>query len=417
MTDSKSPAKKKRAGRKRAEAARPPEHFLELSELLDYVGQVIARGVPGGVWVRAEIASLTDRRHLYLDLVQAGESGEVAKCRATVWARERFALEAKFRGATGGAALGAGLKVLLFGTAEFHPQYGFSFNVLDIAPEYTLGDAALRLEAMRAELVASGVYGLNRLLPVPGDFARVAVIAPREAAGLGDFRRETDPLEAAGLVEFHYLEATFQGREAGASLLRAVQAARALHDQEPLDALFVIRGGGAVTDLAWLNDLPLARALATFPAPVVTGLGHARDDTLPDEVACVRTDTPSKAAAYLVRTVVEAAAQAQEAARTIRAEAARVLVEAGAAADWARDRARTGAVRRLDAADAEVDALMRQALGLTPQRTLARGYALVRNAAGQPVTRAAGVEAGERLTLEWSDGTVTVQVDAPRPNP
>lgn len=417
MTDSKSPAKKKRAGRKRAEAARPPEHFLELSELLDYVGQVIARGVPGGVWVRAEIASLTDRRHLYLDLVQAGESGEVAKCRATVWARERFALEAKFRGATGGAALGAGLKVLLFGTAEFHPQYGFSFNVLDIAPEYTLGDAALRLEAMRAELVASGVYGLNRLLPVPGDFARVAVIAPREAAGLGDFRRETDPLEAAGLVEFHYLEATFQGREAGASLLRAVQAARALHDQEPLDALLVIRGGGVVTDLAWLNDLPLARALATFPAPVVTGLGHARDDTLPDEVACVRTDTPSKAAAYLVRTVVEAAAQAQEAARTIRAEAARVLVEAGAAADWARDRARTGAVRRLDAADAEVDALMRQALGLTPQRTLARGYALVRNAAGQPVTRAAGVEAGERLTLEWSDGTVTVQVDAPRPNP
>lgn len=416
MTEPDSKPKKGRAGRKKAEPVRPPEQFLELAELLDYVGQVIARGVPGGVWVRAEIASLTDRRHLYLDLVQAGEGGaggvgEVAKCRATVWARERFALEAKFRGATSGATLSAGLKVLLFGTAEFHPQYGFSFNVLDISPEYTLGDAALRLEAMRAELVAEGSYGLNRLLPVPTDFARVAVIAPREAAGLGDFRREADPLEAAGLVEFHYLEATFQGREAGASLLRAVAAARELHQEKALDALFVIRGGGAVTDLAWLNDLELARALATFPAPVVTGLGHARDDTLPDEVTCLRTDTPSKAAAYLVRTVVNAAAQAQEAARTIRAEAARVLVEAEAAAAWARDRALSSAVRRVDAAAAEVDALMRQALGLTPQRTLARGYALVRDAAGQPVTRAAGARAGEPLTLEWSDGSVPVRVE------
>lgn len=375
MTEPDSKPKKGRAGRKKAEPVRPPEQFLELAELLDYVGQVIARGVPGGVWVRAEIASLTDRRHLYLDLVQAGEGGaggvgEVAKCRATVWARERFALEAKFRGATSGATLSAGLKVLLFGTAEFHPQYGFSFNVLDISPEYTLGDAALRLEAMRAELVAEGSYGLNRLLPVPTDFARVAVIAPREAAGLGDFRREADPLEAAGLVEFHYLEATFQGREAGASLLRAVAAARELHQEKALDALFVIRGGGAVTDLAWLNDLELARALATFPAPVVTGLGHARDDTLPDEVACLRTDTPSKAAAYLVRTVVNAAAQAQEAARTIRAEAARVLVEAEAAAAWARDRALSSAVRRVDAAAAEVDALMRQALGLTDRKSV-----------------------------------------------
>jgi len=416
VTEPDSKPKKGRAGRKKAEPVRPPEQFLELAELLDYVGQVIARGVPGGVWVRAEIASLTDRRHLYLDLVQAGEGGaggvgEVAKCRATVWARERFALEAKFRGATSGATLSAGLKVLLFGTAEFHPQYGFSFNVLDISPEYTLGDAALRLEAMRAELVAEGSYGLNRLLPVPTDFARVAVIAPREAAGLGDFRREADPLEAAGLVEFHYLEATFQGREAGASLLRAVAAARELHQEKALDALFVIRGGGAVTDLAWLNDLELARALATFPAPVVTGLGHARDDTLPDEVACLRTDTPSKAAAYLVRTVVNAAAQAQEAARTIRAEAARVLVEAEAAAAWARDRALSSAVRRVDAAAAEVDALMRQALGLTPQRTLARGYALVRDAAGQPVTRAAWARAGEPLTLEWSDGSVPVRVE------
>jgi exodeoxyribonuclease VII large subunit len=191
-----------------------------------------------------------------------------------------------------------------------------------------------------------------------------------------------------------------------------VAAARELHRERPLDALVVIRGGGAVTDLAWLNDLNFARALATFPAPVITGLGHARDDTLPDEVACVRTDTPSKAAALIVRTVAGAAAQAQEDARSVRAHAARVLVDADAASAWAIDRARAAAERHTQAAGADVDALMRQALGLTPARTLARGYALVRGEDGQPVTRAAGVRAGQALILEFTDGSVRTQVAA-----
>ncbi|GMA17286.1 exodeoxyribonuclease VII large subunit [Deinococcus metallilatus] len=394
--------------RKKAEVTRTPEHFLDLADVLVYVGQVIARGVPGAVWVRAEIASLTDRRHLYLDLVQLEDGVEVAKCRATVWARERYALEGKFRRATGGT-LTAGLKVLLFCTAEFHPQYGFSLNVLDVAPEFTLGDAALKLDALREALVREGVYGLNRALPAPADFARVAVISPAEAAGLGDFRRETDALEAAGVVEFLYLEATFQGREASGSLTGAIAEAREAHQEEPLDALVVIRGGGAVTDLAWLNDLEVARALATFPAPVITGLGHARDDTLLDEVACLRTDTPSKAAGLIVRTVVAAAAQAQEDARTIRAHARNVLVNAEAGTRWLLDRVLGTARRQADAAQAQTDALMRQALGLTPERTLARGYALVRDARGRPVTHAAQVKPGQALTLEFGDGVRRVR--------
>ncbi len=402
--------------RKKAEPTRPPEQFLELSEVLAYIGQVISRGMPGAVWVRAEVASVTDRRHLYIDLVQLGEGGEVAKCRATIWARERFSLEGKFRQATGGT-LTAGLNVLLFCQPEFHPQYGFSLNVLDLSPEYTLGDAALRLDTLRQTLVQEGVYGLNRLLPPPADFARVAVISPAGAAGLGDFRQETDPLEATGVIEFTYLEATFQGREASASLLRAAEAALELHGEAPLDALVVIRGGGAVTDLAWLNDLAFARALATFPAPVITGLGHARDDSLPDEVAAIRTDTPSKAAALILRTVAGAAAQAQENIRNIRAAAASVLVEADAGALWARDRILGAANRQSDIARADVDALMRQALGLTPERTLARGYALVRDEDGQPVTRTAAVTAGQQLTLEWQDGRAGVTVENVSPIP
>lgn len=387
-----------------------PTQWLELSELLDYVGQVLGRGLPGAVWIRAEIAEITDRRHLYLELTQLEDGQQVAKCRANIWANVRYGLEGKLRRATGGG-LSVGMTVLLFATAEFHPQYGFSLHVQDIAPEFTLGEAVARLNAMRETLQAEGLYSLNRSLPLPTDYARLAVITPEGAAGLGDFHREVAPLEAAGVLELHYLRATFQGREASRSLSAAVAAALALHAEQPLDALVVIRGGGATTDLAWLNDLEFGRALAAFPVPVITGLGHARDDTLPDELAALRTDTPSKAAAHIVRTVAGAAAQAQADWQTIRRAGAEVAVEADASVRWLRDRLRGAVGRELGSAERDVTALMRSAVGLSPERTLGRGYAVVRDGAGQPVTRAAQVRAGEELRVQWGDGAAVVRVE------
>ncbi len=388
-----------------------PTQWLELAELLDYVGQVLGRGLPGGVWVRAEVTALRDRRHLYLELTQTGENGtQVAACRATLWANVRYGLEGKLKQATGGG-LDVGMTVLVFATAEFHPQYGFSLNIQDIAPEFTLGEAASRLQQMRGTLQAEGLYDLNKTLPLPPDYCRIAVIAPQGAAGLGDFRREVAPLEAAGVLETHYLTATFQGREAGRSLNAAAAAALDLHAQEPLDALVVIRGGGATTDLAWLNDLDFGRALAQFPAPVITGLGHARDDTLPDEVAALRTDTPSKAAAHIVRRVAGAALQAQADWRAVQALGLEAAVNAEASLLWLRDRLRSAALRRTQAAEREAAALMRSAVGLSPQRTLRRGYALVRGPGGEPVTGAAQVQAGDLLTLQFADGSVRVQAE------
>ncbi|GHG08462.1 exodeoxyribonuclease 7 large subunit [Deinococcus piscis] len=398
----------RRPARRQSAEPPPPTQWLELSELLDYVGQVLGRGLPGAVWVRAEIAELTDRRHLYLELIQLEGGQQVAKCRAALWARERYALEGKFRRVTGGG-LGTGMKVLLFCTAEFHPQYGFSLHIQDIAPEFTLGEAAAQLRAQRETLQAEGVYALNRALPLPADYARLAVIAPEGAAGLGDFHREVAPLQAAGVLDLHYLQATFQGREASASLTRAASAALELHAREPLDALVVIRGGGAATDLAWLNDLDFGRALALFPVPVITGLGHARDDTLPDELAALRTDTPSKAAAHIVRTVVNAAAQAQADWQAIRRAGTEEAVNADAGIRWLRDRLRAAVQRQLTGAERDVTALMRSAVGLSPERTLARGYAVVRSADGV-ATRAADLRAGEQVTLQFADGEVRAEI-------
>lgn len=386
---------------------RAPEQFLELSDLLGYVSQVVTRGIPGAVWVRAELSSVTDRRHLYLDVVQLEDGQEVAKARATLWARERYNLEGKFRKATGGG-LRSGMKLLLYVTAEFHPQYGFSLHILDLSPEFTVGDQAIKLENIRRMLDAEGLLERNRGLPPPDDFSRVAVISPRAAAGLGDFVREATRLERAGAVEFVYLQATFQGREAAASLMTALSSALLTHLEAPLDALVIIRGGGAQTDLAWLNDLELARMVARFPVPVITGIGHARDDGILDEIACIRTDTPSKAAAYILNTVLAGAGSALDAYRQILATGQGVLEQTESSAAWMMGRLERAARGRVDTEAERLDSAMRGILGLTPARTLGRGYALVRGQGGQVVTRAAQVTAGDALSLEFVDGRVGV---------
>ena len=387
----------------------PPEQFLELAELLSYVAQVVARGIPGSVWVRAEVASVTDRRHLYFDLVQLEGGEEVAKTRANLWARERFAVENQFARATGGP-FAAGQKLLLMVTADFHEQYGFSLTIHEVSPEYTLGDAARKLTELREALVREGLYELNRQLDAPQDYRRVAVLSPREAAGLGDFRREADRLQRGGVTDFAYFEATFQGREAPRSLLSALAAAQLEHAAEPFDALVVVRGGGAVTDLAWLNDLNLARAVCTFPAPVVTGIGHARDDTILDEVACLRTDTPSKAAQLILGTVAGAAAQAEADWRAAQGAGAGLLASEAGRLEAAHTRTGRAARSLLTAQAARLDLTMRAVLGLTPERTLARGYALVRGAGGQVVRGAAQAQAEGQLTLSFADGVVGVEV-------
>src|SRR5262249_24359892 len=153
----------------------------------------------------------------------------------------------------------------------------------------------------------------------PVDFVRVAVISPETSAGLGDFRREADLLRNAGLCRFHFFSATVQGVESSSSIQTAVLQALTAHQQNRFDALFVIRGGGSVTDLAWLNDLDLAKLICQSPVPVFTGIGHERDNTILDEIPQTRFDTPSKVALHIKTTIKDNAFGAIEAWERINA--------------------------------------------------------------------------------------------------
>lgn len=276
---------------------------LRLSDYLAAVGMVIKQTFDHRVWVKAEIRNLSSKGgHYYFELAEKDDDGKVvANCRGNLWRFKAARVLAKFERATG-MALSRDLTVLLKVSAGFHPQYGFSITIEDIDPSYTLGDLARQYAEMVDRLAGEGLINLNQQLPAPFDIEHVIVIAPEKAAGLGDFQADADRLVTAGACQFHYYNATFQGNHAPAEIRQAIVSAQqqfyATYQRLP-DLLVIIRGGGAVGDLAYLNDYELAALVAEQPVPVWVGIGHERDKVILDEVAHSSFDTPSKVIAAI----------------------------------------------------------------------------------------------------------------------
>ena len=291
-----------------AEQENSPEVNLEdtvlrLSDYLSAVEMVIKQTFNHRVWVKAEIRNLSSKGgHYYFELAEKDDDGKViASCRGNLWRFKAARVLAKFERATG-MPLERDLTVLLKVSAGFHAQYGFSLTIEDIDPSYTLGDLARQYAEMIDRLTGEGLLHLNQQLPTPFDIEHVLVIAPEKAAGLGDFQADADRLASTGACQFHYHHATFQGNHAPGEIRQAiVSAQQQFYDayQRLPDLLVIIRGGGAVGDLAYLNDYELAALVAEQPIPVWVGIGHERDKVILDEVAHTSFDTPSKVIAAI----------------------------------------------------------------------------------------------------------------------
>ena len=268
-------------------------------------------------WVAAEISEISDSYHVYVTLVETGANGKpAAKLKVIIWASAKPKLFARFEQGSG-EKLRKGLKVLFKLRPELHPAHGMGATVEDIDPSYTLGDSARKLLELRQRLVTEGYYDRQRELAVPTDFTHVAVICPAGAAGEGDFRAHADPLDAVGLCRFQYFTATFQGERTSPETVAALRAAYAAHKVKAFDALIILRGGGAQSDLAWLNDYAIAQTVTRIPIPVFSAIGHERDSTIIDEVALKSFDTPSKAILHIQASIFDNARAAIEAFESI----------------------------------------------------------------------------------------------------
>ena len=272
-----------------------------LSELCEWIQDVVGNDMPDRYWVRAEIASMSVRGHCYMELVEKSENGILAaKMRATCWSNVYALLSAYFTQETG-QSLHVGLQVLLEVSVEYHAVYGLSLNVWNIDPTYTLGDLAKQRQATIRQLTEDGVMELQRALVVPTLPRRVAVISSADAAGYGDFCDQLKHNRYGFEFFVQLYPAVVQGDTAPKSIVDALSAIA--EQEEEWDVVVIIRGGGASTDLSCFDDYILASHCAQFPLPIVAGIGHTRDVSVVDMVVHTSVKTPTAAAEWLVQHV------------------------------------------------------------------------------------------------------------------
>ena len=277
---------------------------LSLYELNSIVASVIDIDMSGDYWVVAEISELREvRGHCYMELVEKDELSNtpIAKASAKCWTSRWCMLRPMFERITG-QRLHAGMKVMLSVHAQFHAAYGFSWIVSDINPEYTMGDLARRRQQIVAQLKAEGVFDLQRELTLPLFAQRIAVVSSDGAAGYGDFCRQLHDNSAHYIYKVELFAATMQGEAVEHSVIAALNRIYSRHDS--FDVVVIIRGGGATSDLSGFDTLALAENVANFPLPVITGIGHDRDESILDMVAHTRVKTPTAAAQLLVDNLV-----------------------------------------------------------------------------------------------------------------
>ncbi len=274
---------------------------ISLSELTAQIQETIRYNFNSSVWIRAEISDLRENPggHCYLELIEKDSESDalLAKVKATIWSATYRMLKPYFESSTG-QSLRSGLNVLIAVTVEFHEVYGFSLNVRDIDPTFTIGEmAARRLQIIR-QLEADGIADMNKQLDFPELPQRLAIISSPTAAGYGDF---CDQLQQnnSGFVFYQKLfPATMQGDQAEKSIISALE--KIYENADLFDVVVIIRGGGATTDLVCFDSYDLALNCAQFPLPIIAGIGHQRDVSILDMVANKSVKTPTAAAEFLI---------------------------------------------------------------------------------------------------------------------
>ncbi len=282
-----------------------PEHknnaSLSLLELNGLIRQILKQTFQTTYWVQAELSDVrpTSTGHCYLELIQKDTAGKglIARARAIIWNRTWMGLCPYFEQSTG-QTFTSGIKVLVEVAVEFNELYGYSLIIQNVDPNYTLGDIARRRREILQQLEREGVLTLNKELPLPDMLQRIAVISSATAAGYEDFCRQLEE-NPYGLIFYpHLFPALMQGEQTEESILHALD--RIAANFEHFDAVVIIRGGGATSDLTAFDTYLLAASCAQFPLPIFTGIGHERDDTVLDQVAHTRVKTPTAAAQFLI---------------------------------------------------------------------------------------------------------------------
>ncbi len=273
-----------------------------LSKLNQSIKDVLLDAFPTTVWVVSEVSELKENRsgHCYLELIEKEGNEIIARSRATIWSYTFRMLKPYFETSTG-QHFSEGIKILVQATVEYHPAYGLSLNIKDIDPTYTVGDMALQRKEIIARLQSEGVFEMNKELELPLVPQKIAIISSATAAGYQDFMNQLEANEYGFKYYTKLFEATMQGAETVPSIIHALE--RIFQYDDFFDTVVIIRGGGATADLSSFDNYDLAFNITQFSLPIITGIGHEKDDTIIDLVAHTRMKTPTAVAEFLINGV------------------------------------------------------------------------------------------------------------------
>ena len=429
-------------------------NHLSLYELNSLVRDVISMSLPDSYWVEAELSEAREGYggHCYMELIEKDEHSNtpIAKAHASCWRNRWMLLKPQFERVTG-QRIHAGMKVLLKVHAQFHENYGFSWIVDDIDPTYTMGDMARKRMEIIQTLKEEGVFDLQKELKLPMFCQRIAVVSSATAAGYGDFCNQLADNGYGLQFTTALFAATMQGEGVEQSVISALN--RINEEWENWDCVVIIRGGGATSDLSGFDTLALAENVANFPLPIITGIGHERDESVLDMISFQRVKTPTAAAAFLVDHLTEVYARIEDAQEAIvnyvkrrlqvermkferlstqiptlfslvkvrqsnrldqllnrlKVKAERIPADGLHRLEMLEARLKEPVARKLERELHRIDMLSQRAIAQDPERLLSRGYSITLKD-GKSIKDASQLKAGEEIETRFAKGVAKAVV-------
>ena len=421
---------------------------ITLQEFNNRIKRLLADPSVMNCWVVAETTDVRINQHCYLQLLEKNPKtgATVAKIKAIIWGNQFRFLNVRFKQVTG-RDIGNDMKIMVCLSVNYSPQYGLTVVINDINPEFTLGDMERQRQEILNRLTQEGIIGQNKTVPVPPVLQRIAIVSAAGAAGYGDFMKQLTDNKYGVCFYPCLFQATMQGVKTVPTVLAALDKVE--QNQHLFDCVVIIRGGGGTEELNSFDNYDLARRVATFPLPVIVGIGHERDITVLDYVAGIRVKTPTAAAERIILQAANALAhigdlsnQVVSIARDYIARAKEQLsYYAGNLPIMAQRIIDTNTLRlqnfiqniplhvqrRIEGENAQLarqkdaiknavaqvkmkETMRLEALGdkielLSPRKVMARGYTLT-TCEGKIMTDAAQLEAGKLVTIHFRDGKV-----------
>ena len=348
---------------------------------------------PKRVWIRAEVSAVKARNggHCYLELSQSNDTGLIARTSAVIWSSKYRFIAPYFESVTG-SPISEGMVLLVEVQVSFSELYGLSLVINDIDPEYSVGVKELERQNTIERLQKEGLMGLQSGLSLPDLPYRLAVVSAEDAAGYRDFMRHLHENPYGFGFETVLYPALMQGSTCPSSVVDALD--RIMEDGGDFDAVLVLRGGGSKLDLACFDDYDMASAIAQYPLPVLTAIGHDQDHHVADMVAYQYVKTPTALADFFLG----------------------IYEDEDARLSSYMTRMRLAFSSRLALMESALNVLQARISGADPRRILERGYVLALDGDGRVMKSVEGRSKGDRLSVMFADGSVDCEVMNVRKN-